>query len=58
MKNTETALIACRTSTAFKSELDNYARQKDLTISQIIRRAVTTLMRQEPIRSSWSVIQR
>jgi len=54
----ENTFIACRTTSDFKGRMESYAQQKDLNISQIVRRGVTLLMENEPItpaRCGWKI---
>lgn len=55
----ENTFIACRTTNDFKDRMENYARQRDLNISQVVRRGVKLLMESEPTvapaQSGWSI---
>ena len=52
MRNT---FIACRTTTDFKNHIEAYAREKDLSISQIVRRGIKLVMEADPIAASGSI---
>jgi len=55
----ENTFIACRTTNDFKDRMETYAQQRDLNISQVVRRGVKLLMESEPAAapasSGWSV---
>ena len=52
------AYIACRTTSDFKDRMTTYAQQRDLNISQVVRRGVKLLMENEkcsPAPSAWTL---
>lgn len=51
----ENTFIACRTTTDFKNHIEAYAREKDLTISQILRKGIKLVMEADPIAASGSI---
>ena len=51
----ENTFIACRTTIDFKNHIEAYARERDLTISQIVRRGIKLVMEADPIAASGSI---